>query len=250
MMNKLQNKFIFLIIQCFITFFILILGIFIYGKIFGPISISINEQVPKRTFEVEGTGKTTVVPNVFQIEFSVNETGSTQKEAQNKGNDKLDKAISELISIGISKKDIQTIGYYVNPNYDFTEGRRITGYSININTSVKSKNIDKINKSLDKLIELGINVGGINYTVEDEESYKSKARQLAVDDARKKAQDFAKATGFKLGKIASIKEVTEPRILPTLAKSTISQVEGGGTNIQPGSTDITSKITISYYIED
>ncbi|MCL4354707.1 SIMPL domain-containing protein [Patescibacteria group bacterium] len=239
------------LIQPLFTVLILILGVFIYGKLIGPISISINEQNPKRTFETEGVGTVNISPNSFQTEFTINETGNTQKDAQNKGNQKSDEAISLLTQIGIPKNNIKTTGYYINPEYDYSSGRNIIGYNINIQTTVKSSDLNKINAAIDKLTGLGINVGGVNQTIDNEEKYKDEARNKAVEQAKKKAESLAKAGGFKLGKIASIKEIEQPEIRPLpvlMEKSTGSAASG--TNIQPGTNVITSRVSIAFFIND
>ncbi len=65
------------------------------------------------------------------------------------------------------------------------------------------------------------------------------ARKKAVDDARKKASELSSAAGMTLGKIVNIQEGTSNRIYPMMAKS-------ADTEIQPGTTDITSSVTLFY----
>lgn len=230
------------------TVVILLLGLFVYGKFVGPVSISIGQN-PNRTFDVAGSGTATVVPNSFTTTFTVGETGTTQKDAQDKGNTKQNKVLEILSKLGFDKKDIQTANYSINPTYDYAGGQnKATGYSIDISTSVKSKDKSKIEKAIDQIASLGVNVTGVNLDTADDSSAKDEARTKAVEDAKAKAESLAKAAGFRLGKIVSIRE-------GNIAPGPIRMLDATGsvsnkTTIEPGSNEVSATVVVTYYISD
>ena len=230
------------------TIVILFIGLFIYGKFVGPVNFSIGQN-PNRTFDVTGTGKATVVPNSFTTTFTVNESGTTQKDAQDKGNIKQNKALEVLSILGFDKKDIQTANYSINPTYDYNNGQnKATGYSIDISTTVKSKDKTKIEKAIDQIASLGVNVQGVNLDTADDSGAKDEARTKAVGDAKAKAESLAKAAGFRLGKIVSIREgdaVPGPIRMLNAAGSVSSK-----TTIEPGSNEVSATVVVTYYIND
>lgn len=232
-----------------LTVVILLIGIFAYGKLVGPVNISLGQN-SNRTFDVTGTGKASVVPNSFITTFNINESAVTQKVAQDKGNAKQEKALEVLNSLGFAKKDIQTTNYSVNPNYDYSNSQnKITGYVMDQSTTIKSKDKTKIEQAIDKITALGINIQGVTLDTLDDSKAKDEARKNAVEDARSKAEDLAKAAGFKLGKIASIREESASVPIPLRTLDGVSGVSEK-TNIEPGSNEVTSTIIVTYYIND
>lgn len=230
------------------TIVILLIGLFVYGKFVGPVNISVGQN-PNRTFDVTGTGKSIVVPNSFTTTFTVGETGTTQKDAQDKGNVKQNQTLEILKNLGFDKKDIQTANYSINPTYDYANGQnKATGYSIDISTTVKSKDKTKIENAIDQIASLGVNVQGVNLDTTDDSSAKDEARTRAVEDAKAKAESLAKAAGFRLGKIASIREGD---VMP----GPIRMLDSAGsvsnkTTIEPGLNEVVATVVVTYYISD
>lgn len=242
-----------LFVQPLITAVAVIIGLLIFNTVSS--SPLIGGKDTRKTFEVEGTGKVSVTPDTYSTTFSIIENGSTQKEAQEKGNIKQKEAVEALLKLGLDRKDIQTSGYNVNPEYDYSPNgnNKITGYTIYINNTIKSKDIDVINNAVDALTNIGININGVMYTFEDEEKYKEEARNKAIEQAKRKAESLAKAGEFRLGGIASIKEVDSPYgyPVPMLLEKDAAMGRAGNvaTQIEPGSNDVTSRVQITYYIK-
>jgi len=232
-----------------------ILFVFLIVYTLLPIENIFDKGANKRTFQVQGTGTVDAAPSKYQVDFSVNETGSTQQEAQSKGNEKQQEALAKLEDLGFQKKDIQTTVYNVSPQYDYASGRnRITGYQITIGTLVSSTELSKINQAIDELVALNINVGNVNSTFEDDSNLKDEARKKAVEEAKKKAQSLAQAAGFRLGSIASIQETDYPIIFDSrtaVGSAAEEKIQiAPPTDIQPGERSVTSNVTITYYILD
>lgn len=241
-----------------LTFFILL---FVYTKFLGPIPFSINSvnTTKSTTFDVSGEGKVTLVPDLASVSVGVRSSGSTVKQAQDQINITINKVTDSLKALGIDSKDIQTTNYSVNPDYDFSGGsQRVKGYSATTTVSIKVKDIEKINNVIDSATQAGANeVFGISFDVADEpgsSSSKSKAeneaRKKAVDEAKTKAEAASKIAGFKLGRIINYTEGAPiyPGPIP-LARGATQMADSKQTEVQPGSTDITITVTLSYEID-
>ncbi|MEK7504387.1 MAG: SIMPL domain-containing protein [Patescibacteria group bacterium] len=215
------------------------LGVFAYAK-FGP-GLPVSSVVTQKTdlFTVSGEGKVTVVPDVAILNLGMSSRKSTVKAAQTEANTVVNNLTAAIKEFGVNEKDIKTTNFSVYPDYD---NSKIVGFNVNINLTVTVRNIDKVNDILDKATALGANsVGGIQFTVDEDKAKEltQEARKKAVDDARKKASELSSAAGMTLGKIVNIQEGTSNRIYPMMAKS-------ADTEIQPGTTDITSSVTLFY----
>lgn len=238
----------------FFTVFFILIGIFLYTRLAGPVPFSVNSIQTTKTnlFSVTGTGKATEVPDTALISLGVTKTATNILTAQEQVNTIASKLISDLKSLGIEEKNIKTTNYNVYPNYDYTSGRQnITGYTITQNLEVKIKPIDKANKAIDITTADGANmVGGINFILNDDaqKRLEEKAREEAIKNARQKAESLARLSGIKLGRIVDVQEspIFERQIPVGMdLKAPISEEEKS-TEITPGESTITTTITLFY----
>jgi len=233
-----------------LTVLFIFLGLFLYTKLIGPIPFSVNSITTTKTnlFSVSGTGKATGIPDTAQLSIGVTKTASTVLSAQNQTNTTANKIIEDLKKLGISDKDIKTTNYSVNPNYDFGRGEQnITGYTVSQTLEINITPIDIANKAIDTATSIGANlVGSINFTFNEktQKELENKARTEAVKIAKEKAENLAKVTGIRLGKIVDVQESGnfEPRPMMMGALETKS----ADTNLEPGENSITINITLSY----
>lgn len=215
-----------------------------------PISSVVTQKQDQ--FTVTGEGKVTVVPDTGIVSVGVNLTRTTVKSAQSEVNGIINKIIAELQKLNIESKDIKTENYSVYPEYDYTAGTpRVTGYRVSADLRITVRELDKLNQVIDSATSAGANtIGGITLTVDDKraEDLRQQAREEAVKQAKSKAVSLSSAAGISLGKIINIQESSPVTPGPLLMAADKVGRGGGGesTEIQPGSTDITSTITLTY----
>lgn len=258
MIDKKLLKEYFLKPLCFAAVIVLVL--FLLNK-FTYFNISLSSNNNYNSFEVIGVGTVTKVPNIAQTTFTVQEKGTTQADAKNAATTKQDQAQKELEKIGIQKTDITTSGFNVSPNYEnspttlsFPNRQVQQGYLATISTTVKSSKVDQINKAIDALTKLGINVGGVNYSYADQTTYKEEAQAKAIQNAKTQAENLAKAAGFKLGKIVTIRDADNTNNFPQPYGAGTMDLKAAApnapTDLQPGANDITARMGVTYYIKN
>ncbi len=231
-------------------FFILL---FMYTKLIGPVPFSVSSvtTVKSTTFDVTGEGKSTVKPDIASVTAGISAQAATVKSAQDQINAIINKVSEGLKQIGVDAKDIKTSNYNINPNYDYTgASQKITGYSASTNLLVKVRNLDNVNNVIDTATGNGANqISGISFDVDDKTKAEGEARQIAVDEAKKKAEQAAKIAGFKLGRIINYSENFKgsPRPMPVMMDSAKSS--DTPTQVEPGSSEVTVNVTLSYEIQ-
>ncbi|RJR25977.1 DUF541 domain-containing protein [Candidatus Microgenomates bacterium] len=239
-------------LSAIVIFFV---ALFLYTKLAGPISFSVNSVSTTKTdfFTVTGEGESVVKPDIAMVSVGVQTNGSTVKTVQNNLNTNINEVIKALKSLGVDEKDIKTTGYSIHPAYDWTSGRqKITGYNASTNLSIKVRNIDKVNEVIDTASEKGANViGNISFDVDDRAKAEDEARKEAVEEAKRKASEAAKTAGFRLGKIVSYSEDKgdSPRPVAYDSMRLESMAKEAQTDIQTGSTEIKITVTLGYEIE-
>ena len=235
-----------------LTFFVLL---FVYTKFIGPIPFSVNSVTTQKstTFDVTGEGKVAVKPDVALISVGIRSQGSTVKNAQDQINTIINKVSEAVKSLGIETKDIQTTNYSIYPDYDYSaSSQMIKGYSSSTNLAVKVRDTDKVNSVIDAATQNGANeVSGISFEVDDKTKAESEAREKAVADAKKKAEQASKIAGFRLGRIINYSEDFGgfPRPISFRVTAQGAPEEITPTQVEPGSSEITVIVTLSYEIQ-
>lgn len=229
--------------------------LFLFIKVVGPIPFTVNSVNTQKTdtFNVTGEGKVSVKPDVATVIVGITSNGSTVQVVQEQINITINKISEAIKSLGVAEKDIKTTSYNINPNYDYSSStQQITGYSASTNLMVKVRKLDTVNNIIDASTKNGANtVSGVNFEVDDKEKAQNEAREKAVAEAKEKAADAAKIAGFKLGKIINYQENNNllPRVFPGIAYAAMETKDvAAPTQIEPGSTDITISVTLSYEI--
>ena len=231
------------------------LALFVFLKLTGPIPFSLSSVVTTKTdsFTVTGEGKVTAVPDVAVVSAGVVAQGTSVKQVQQEMNTKINTVTDSVKKLGIDSKDIQTTNYSVSPTYDYRAGtQKIIGYQANTNVTIKVRAIDKANDVVDAATAGGANqVGGISFDVSDKTKAENEARVKAVEEAKKKAETASKAAGFSLGRVINYSENFGgmPRPMPMYAKADMAGApESAPTQIEPGSSEVTVSVSLSYEI--
>lgn len=251
MISNMSSRILFLPIIGATTFFILL---FSFTKIFGPIPFSVTSVTTQKsdTFQVSGEGKVSLPPDVALINVGVQAQATTVKEAQEQLNSSINKVSAAIKKLGVDSKDIQTTNYSISPNYDYRSiTQRIIGYTASSNLSIKVRKIDQANEVIDEATKNGANqIGGISFEVDDRTKAENEAREKAVAEAKKKAEQAARIAGFKLGRIINYSEnfMGGPVPIPLRAISQGALEEQIPTQLEPGSSEITVTVTLSYEI--
>ena len=202
---------------------------------------------------MSGVGKATVTPDIAVINVGVTAQGATIKLAQKELNIKMDAIAKAVKQLNIDTKDVKTANYSINPRYDYqSTTQRIVGYDANSSLTIKVRNMDKANNVVDAATANGANqVGGISFDVDDRTKIENQARELAVADAKKKAETAAKIAGFSLGRIVNYEEGANGNPRPELMYAKAMTPYGAGdaavvSPIEPGSNEITIQVSLSY----
>lgn len=243
-----------------ILFFFAVL--FTYTKLAGPIPFSVNSVTTSKTepFVVTGEGKVEATPDSATVRLGVVARGATAEAARSTLNTNINSVIEQIQALGVAEDKIKTENFNIYPEYGdmrplpadvpSSDQNRITGYNANTNISVTVDNAELANKIVDAGTAAGANqVGGVDFQVKDKGEAMNKAREMAVLDAKKKAEDAAKIAGFRLGNIINYSEGQGGYPVPMMARAEDAKAMGGSaTNIQPGTNEITMTVTLSYEI--
>jgi uncharacterized protein YggE len=176
---------------------------------------------------VEGRGKAAGPPDMAVVNSGVTTQATTAREALEANTAATTQLIATLREAGIEKRDIQTSGFSVSPQYVYSDARdpsgntpppRIVGYRVANSVTIRVRDLTSLGVVLDRAVTVGANtIGGVSLTIDDPAALYAEARRKAFGEAVAKAGLYAELAQVELGEIASISEaigLTPPQSYP------------------------------------
>jgi uncharacterized protein YggE len=195
-----------------------------------------------------GEGSVSLTPSYAQIRTGVTTRSKTVKEGVNANSKLMGDVMSALKASGITEKDIQTTHFSIQPVYASQEPRtepKLSGYSISNQVTVRVREIDKVGDVLDGVVAAGAtDAGNVSFLVADESKALDEAREIAIADARRKAEIYAKASGLPLGRVVSIAEDTGS----TSPNPMMARANPGTVPIATGENTLRVRVTVGFEI--
>jgi uncharacterized protein YggE len=157
-----------------------------------------------------------------------------------------------VLAFGISKKDIQTTSYSVQPKMKYTKGEmQKDGYTLSHKIKVVLKNVDLAGKVLKAVLKDGATqVEGPNFNFSDPSKLKIEALTAAVADAYAKAKAMAQTAGVALGPVDSISQMglTMP-VRPVGRIMAAAMSAGDEETVATGQNEVTASVEVIYSLQ-
>ena len=201
-----------------------------------------------RTIAMTGHGEIRATPDMAQVTIGVTATAATAAQAVAANSTRMKGVFAALAKLGVPEKNIQTANFFVSPQYtngDNNTPRRLTGYQVNNDVTVRLEDVGKLGGALDALVAAGANqINGVSFSIQNDAPLLEKARTQAVADARARAETYAKAAGVSLGPILSISEGGEAPPRPMYRMAAMA----ADTRIAPGEQSVTADVSVVWEI--
>ena len=209
-----------------------------------------NVESVARSITVNGEGKIKVKPDTASLNIGVQATAATATEALAQANQSATDLIAALKVAGIAANDIVTSDLSVYAQYGST-GSTITGYQASNSVTVTVRDITRTGPVIDAAAAAAgdrLTIGGVSFFVDNREALIGAARADAIDNAKKRATEYAEAAGVSVGEVLQISEVSIGNPIPLVYRSAADY--GGeaaaSTPIETGTQDMTVSVTVVY----
>ncbi|MQC18184.1 MAG: DUF541 domain-containing protein [Chloroflexi bacterium] len=216
------------------------------------VTVAGSDDAGMRGISVTGEGIVSVRPDIGLVNVGVEVTAPTVADARNNAADAMSAIESALSDEGVDETDVQTQYFNIYPQYSYSEREapQIVAFTVSNTVTVKVRDLNNVSAVLDAVIEAGgdaVRVNGIQFTVEDPESFLSDARREAVENARARAEILASAAGVTLGEAISISESTgfPGEFYPAADRMGLG---GGATPISPGEQQLNVNVSVVFAI--
>jgi uncharacterized protein YggE len=221
---------------------------------FGAFYLKPWQTKPDETISVTAEGKTQVAPNIAKITASIESTNPNLDLARQENEQKVSNIVSALKQIGVEEKDIKTEYISGGPGYEIQiyPPQRPNTNQLTTTLDITIRNFNNTDEVIAALTSNGTtNLYGPNLTVADEdlEKAKSKAREAAVENARRKADELAKLSGRKIDKVVKIQEMGDFGYpVPLTARGEADLMEKVQI-IQPGQNEVTINLQVDFSLK-
>ncbi len=212
--------------------------------------VTTDGAAPLYTVTASGSGESVAAPDVAEMYFGVTVQSDEAGDALSKANAIAEEVAAAVKGAGVASEDIQTANVSVYPEQSYSGDKPvITGYRASIQVRAKIRDIEKIGDVIGAASEAGANeIGGPSFMLDDDADVRNEAIELAIADARERAEVMAKAAGKDLGEIISVSEtgLSTPIYYRAAAESMDA---AGSVAIEPGQLDITASVTVVFELK-
>ncbi|WP_213621447.1 SIMPL domain-containing protein [Paenibacillus sp. J22TS3] len=216
-----------------------------------------DEAVQRNVINVTGSGEVFIKPDIAYLSIGVEAQAATAQEAQKATAAQIAKLTNLLKNTWkIDAADIQTTGFYVQPNYTYNdkEGQKLKGYNASHTLQVKYRQLDKIGQLLDDASKNGANrIDNVRFTVENPDQYQEQVINKALANAELKAGIIAKGVKRQMGAVLSVSQggvssvpMYEQNYL-AMEKSTASSAADSA--VEPGQIKVTTTLNVQYELK-
>lgn len=158
---------------------------------------------PTRTLSVSGVGRESTQANKATVTFAFTVKSGSKDQAATSG----EQEFNDLLNVinNFQPSDVKRVAYQVQPLANSLgtptgEYQYVSGASVTVEGAT---NIASLTRALSTN---NAQVVSLRYLPDDEEGVNEKTRLEAIANARQKAQQIAKASGGRVGKVLSVSE--------------------------------------------
>ncbi|MBZ0301422.1 MAG: SIMPL domain-containing protein [Anaerolineae bacterium] len=224
----------------------------IIGLLAGLTGVAAAQDYPPGTLTVEGYGQAFGAPDIALVQLGVQTSSSDVLEAYNTANDAVQNVIAALTDAGIDLKDIQTTGLYLYQDtpYNPQTGEPSTApiYRVTNSLNVTVRDVAQVGDVINTGVQAGANnINGLTFNIADPAALEEQAREVAVADARARAEQLAGLMGVQLGEATIIVET--PNAQPPMLYDRAQSAMGGGAAVQEGQLQVSVLVRVTFNIQ-
>ncbi len=206
---------------------------------------------------VNGTGEIRISADTAVISLGVNARDKDVLKAQQKANEAIAAIRTALIGSGVKETNINTEYINIYAVYDYQNGEEmLAAYNASSTLSIKVTDMESIGSLIDTSFEAGANtLNSISFSASDTEEAETEAMKKAVEDANKKAEVLAQASGLKITGIVSINEggvynyENSAGNLNAMRMETTEAKDEAGTVVQAAKLIVNATVSITFSAE-
>jgi hypothetical protein len=207
-----------------------------------------------------GEHRIKVAPDQAWAIVALQTRDSKAPEARRLGAAAMTTVTAALRNSGLEATAIQTIGFSLQPEYEYVDGRqRMKGFLVSNQVQVRIDDVSKVAEVLDAVGSLSlpassrVTIAGLRFDLKNRASVERDALKGAVEDAMARAKSMAAGAGLGLGRTLRIEESTG-QVMPKFNEAVMMARAGRGgaeieTPIEPSDIEIRAQVSLTIEIK-
>jgi uncharacterized protein YggE len=205
---------------------------------------------------VVGEGQVSTAPDLARVSFAVERTDPSLNKALSDAAGAMAAVQDRLIQLGVRREDIRTVSFSVSPIYDNPRPNDPTtgsvpalhGYRVSNAIEATIRTFESTGSVIDAVVAAGANrVDGISFETSHLTELKAQARELAMANARAKAEQLARLAGVNLGRARLIEE-SDASGGPTVRTTALAAPAAASTPIEGGQLEVRTTVHVIWEI--
>ncbi|ABF63317.1 protein of unknown function DUF541 [Ruegeria sp. TM1040] len=213
-----------------------------------PLSLGAEEL---RQIHVTGEATSEVTPDRAHITLGVRVEAKDAGAAMEQVSQRMQEVTARLGDSGIAAQDMQTEQVSLHPVWnqvtrDGDQMREVTGFEASNLLRVTLQDLDAMGGVLDDVLAAGANeFRGLTFTYSEREAAENLLRTMAYENAYRKAQQLAEASGMALGPVRDIRDGGASGGAPMMA---MEMARSSDMPISPGALSLRHSVTVTFDI--
>lgn len=213
-----------------------------------PLPLSAAEAEAPATLEVTGRGSFSERPDLAILTFAIETNDADPNEAIRQNAIQADQLITVLKQKMIAQDKIATSQFRLQPIYSQKSRMSPTSYRVTNSVRLETRQVDDLGPFIDAAAKAGSGrIGQLRFSHSKSDELARKAAALAVEDARRTAEEMARAAGVKITRLHRLSSAAGH--VPRPMHADMAMAARGGTPIEVGELTIERQVTAIFLIE-
>jgi uncharacterized protein YggE len=214
------------------------------------------ESAYRSILTVTGHGEVNARPDTADVRLGIEGQADSAAAAQQSVNSVMQKVLEQIKKVGIKENAIQTAGLSLSPVYapqkpgQEGEPPRVVGYRASNSIRVELHDLSLVGQVIDAGLGAGANrLEGVSFGLEKELQYRTRALQIAAQEARTKAEGLAETLNLRLVALSKVLEGGAVPYRPHPVPMMAGRAGAAPTPVEPGQLKVEATVTLEYEIE-
>jgi hypothetical protein len=196
---------------------------------------------------VTGEGIVRLPPDRAFVVIAAESRAKNPGEAQRANAKAMTNVQERLQQIGIKPPSVRTLGYDLQPEFDYANGRQtLRGYVARNSIEVTVDELDRVGDVIDASVSSGATtIQSVRFDLKSREAAEREALKLAVTDARMRADAAAAGAGQRIDQIWRIEESRALVPPPQPLRMREDALAVASTPIVAGDVEVRIRVTLS-----
>jgi uncharacterized protein YggE len=190
-------------------------------------------------------------PDRAWVSIAAESRARTAEEAQRANSEAMRAVNAKIKAAGVADEAIQTIGYNLQPEFDYANGRQtLRDYLARNEVRVRVDALDRLGAIISAAVASGAtSVSGVRFDLKDRDSVEREALGRAVADATARAAAAAAGGHVSITRVIRIEEqresdVPQPRPVMMTARMAASDAQAA-VPVESGQIEVRARVTVT-----